>query len=66
MSGSELKIRRARLDELDALLELYHHLHTEDASLPPRPQLEAIWRSIQNRPDIHYFVVEVDGRVVAR
>ncbi len=26
MSGSELKIRRAGLDELDALLELYHHM----------------------------------------
>jgi GNAT superfamily N-acetyltransferase len=58
-------VRDARFDELDALLELYHHLHTEDAPLPPRPAIEAIWRSIQDNPSIHYFVAEVDGRIVS-
>ncbi len=65
MPPTGFAVRRAHFDELDALLELYHHLHTEDAALPPRPQLEAIWKSIENRPDIHYFVLEVDGRVVS-
>jgi GNAT superfamily N-acetyltransferase len=64
MSGERFTIRSARPDELDALLELYHYLHTEDAPLPPRPQLEALWTSIQEDPAIHYFVAEMDGRLV--
>jgi GNAT superfamily N-acetyltransferase len=65
MPGEPFVIRTARPDELDALLELYGHLHTEDVALPPRPQVEAVWRSIQDNPGIHYFVAEVDDRIVA-
>jgi GNAT superfamily N-acetyltransferase len=65
MPDDVVAIRSARPDELDALLDLYHYLHTEDATLPPRPQLEALWKSIQDDPAVRYFVAELDGRIVS-
>jgi GNAT superfamily N-acetyltransferase len=65
MPSESVVIRSARADELDALLALYRHLHTEDAPLPPRPQVEAVWQSIQDDPNIHYLVAEADGRIVS-
>jgi GNAT superfamily N-acetyltransferase len=65
MPSESFIIRSARPDELDALLDLYHHLHAADVPLPSRPQIEAVWKSIVENPGIHYFVVEVDRRIVS-
>jgi GNAT superfamily N-acetyltransferase len=50
-----MQIRLIEAHELDALLDLYQHLHPQDAPLPPRPQLEGLWRRIMGNPDYRYF-----------
>jgi GNAT superfamily N-acetyltransferase len=57
--------RNIRPDELDALLELYKHLHTKDAPPPARPQLCSVWESFLSNPLLHCFVIELDGRLVS-
>lgn len=59
--GAQLyTIRFARPHDLDALCALYRYLHADDAP-PSRPRLEAVWQSIQDNPNIYYFVAETDG-----
>lgn len=60
-------VRHIEKNELDDLLDLYtHHLFsTPDAALPPRDQIEKIWDEIVDNPMLHYFVVEVEGKVIA-
>jgi ribosomal protein S18 acetylase RimI-like enzyme len=60
-----VSIRPIRSDELPQLIELYQHLHSKDAPLPTEDQLQSIWRSIQNNPDIHYLVAEIGGQFVS-
>ncbi len=59
--------RAIRQDELDDLLDLYaHHLFsTPDAPLPPRADVECLWRDIINNPLLHYLGVEADGKIVS-
>ena len=61
----EAEVRDVRKDELDELLELYRHLHTEDAPLPARPEVERLWREILSSPLLHTLVIETEGRLVA-
>jgi GNAT superfamily N-acetyltransferase len=60
-------VRPIEKNQLDDLLDLYaHHLFSApDAPLPPRGQLEKLWNKIFNNPMLHYFGVEVDGKIVA-
>jgi GNAT superfamily N-acetyltransferase len=58
-------IRKIRAEELPALLELYRHLHVDDAALPVTTDIERLWQSILNDPAQHYLVAEVEGRIVA-
>jgi GNAT superfamily N-acetyltransferase len=60
-----IPIRSIRSDELPQLIELYRHLHPDDAPLPPQDQLQSIWQSIQNNPDLHYLVAEINGQLVS-
>ncbi len=62
---SNIKVRRATESDLDGLLALYAYLHDEDDPLPPHPQLEVLWRDILADPRLHYFVVEIEGRLVS-
>jgi GNAT superfamily N-acetyltransferase len=65
--NQDYTVRPIKKDELDDLLDLYtHHLFpTPDAPLPPRPEVEALWAKIIANPLLHYFVVVVEGKVVA-
>ncbi len=65
MSNDQATIRPIDEGELDTLLELYEHLHADDASLPPRQELQSLWQQIIADPMIHYIVAELDGRLVA-
>ena len=60
-----MEIRPIRADELEALLQLYRHLHPEDVPLPTWPELDALWRDIINNPWLHYFVAEVNDQLVS-
>ncbi|MBR2732002.1 MAG: GNAT family N-acetyltransferase [Clostridia bacterium] len=57
-------IREIRENELDALLELYLHLH--ETALPARDAVLAdAWAAIMNDKNYHIIVAEEDGRPVA-
>lgn len=57
-------IREIRRDELDALLELYLHLH-EDGIPENSAHLHEIWDTICSDENHHIIVCEVDGRLVS-
>jgi GNAT superfamily N-acetyltransferase len=52
-----MEIRRLESLELDALLELYRHLHPADDPLPERAQVEAAWAGIVDNPAFACFGV---------
>ena len=57
-------IREAVASDLDALLELYLHLH--ETGLPgDGARLRAAWTKIMADPDHHVLVCEQGGRIVA-
>ena len=60
-----MPIRPLRHDELDALLELYTHLFTQDDPLPPRARVVEVWDQIQRSPWHEVLGLEVDSRLVA-
>ncbi|MBR1534210.1 MAG: GNAT family N-acetyltransferase [Ruminococcus sp.] len=57
-------IREIRRDELDALLELYLHLH-EDGVPEDNAHLQGTWDTICSDENHHIIVCEVDGRLVS-
>jgi GNAT superfamily N-acetyltransferase len=63
---SEIHIRAMRKDELDQLIALYTHMHEKpDAPLPPEEHLGPLWDGIVANPMLHYFVGEVEGKLVS-
>ena len=58
-------IRNARQNELKALLNLYQHLHTNDAPLPEGSTLQQVWSEILSDPKVHCLIADLDGEVVA-
>ena len=59
-------VRPIREEELPALLELYTHLHPEDARLRPGdPAVQTVWQEIRNSPHLRYYVAETEGRLVS-
>ena len=57
-------IREVTYDDLDALLELYLHLH--DKAVPEHNEhLEKTWNEILNNDRYHIIVCEIDGKIVA-
>lgn len=59
-------VREARENDLDVLLGLYTpHLHAEDEPLPPREQVERIWREMLDRPGLHVLIAESDAAPAA-
>lgn len=57
-------IREIRRDELDALLQLYLHLH-EDGVPEDNAHLQGTWDTICSDENHHIIVCEVDGRLVS-
>ena len=50
----EADIRELGRDDLDALLEAYRQLHSNDAPLPPRADVELLWQRICADPGLVY------------
>jgi len=60
-----MEIREIEENELKELLNLYSHLHSSDDPLPIIDVVSAIWREIKVSPNIKYFGLYVDGRLVS-
>ena len=58
-------IRELEFRDLDALLELYAHMHESDAPLPERARVEQIWRGLCDESRTLYLGAELDDRLVA-
>lgn len=60
-----MEIRKLALSELDALLDLYRHMHDTDAPLPDRKRVEALWQEIQASPYFKYFGVFIEEKLIS-
>jgi len=60
-----MEIREIREYELGELLALYQYLHESDDPLPGSDVVEGIWKQIQADPNLKYWGVFVDGRLVS-
>lgn len=58
------EIRKIRDTELTALLDLYRHLHPEDAPLPDKSIITAVWEATLNDPKVSCFGTFLDGTLV--
>ncbi|MHA1931787.1 MAG: GNAT family N-acetyltransferase [Promethearchaeota archaeon] len=58
-------IRDINKNEMSKLLTLYTHLHRKDAPLPDQSKLDSIWKEITTNPLLHYFVLELDNKIVS-
>jgi len=58
-------IRGILESELDELLHLYEHLHVSDDPLPDREQVDILWKRIQQNPDLKYFGVFMEGKLIS-
>jgi GNAT superfamily N-acetyltransferase len=57
-------IRCAHQDELDNLLNLYQHLHANDALLPENSTLHQVWEDILSDPRVNCLVADLGGVLV--
>lgn len=60
-----MTIRYLEFDDLDELLALYQHLHASDAPLPPRADVEGVWRELTTNRRYRYYGVFVDQSLVS-
>src|SRR4030042_779044 len=60
-----MTVREILGSELDELLRLYKHLHISDDPPPERARVEALWHQIKQNPDLKYFGVFLNGRLVS-
>ena len=60
-----MEIRELALSELNALLDLYTHMHDADAPLPDRERVETLWQEIQASPYFKYFGAFVTNKLVS-
>lgn len=61
----DANLRCAHQNELENLLNLYQHLHTDDAPLPENPTLHQIWEDILSDPKMNCLVANLGGMLVA-
>lgn len=59
-----MKIREARSEDLQTILELYLYLH-EDSIPADSEQLRSTWKQIMEDDNHHLIVCEVDDRIVS-
>ncbi|MFD0715733.1 GNAT family N-acetyltransferase [Paenibacillus sp. GCM10027626] len=62
---STIEARLIKADELPQLLQLYKHLHAQDAELPADDRLGQLWDEIMHDPYMKIIVVEVEGEIIA-
>jgi GNAT superfamily N-acetyltransferase len=65
MATQDRHVREIQANELDALLDLYKHLHTKDDPLPAREQVCKVWEAMLASPMMKCLVVERDGRLAS-
>lgn len=58
-------VRLIKYDELSELLNLYRQLQPDDPDVYENVELKDTWDSIYNNPNLHYIVVEVDGKLIS-
>ena len=61
----DLRIRPVAAEELEALLELYEHLHASDVPLPDVHTTRAVWEEMLCDPRLRCLVVEERERLIA-
>lgn len=59
------KPRSMYYHELEQLLDLYGQLHPDDPDVRQLDSLAALWNEIYNDPNLHYIVIEKDGRIIS-
>ena len=60
-----MEIREIKESELNELLDIYSHLHSSDDPLPEMKVVNAVWHEIQANPNLQYFGLYVDSRLVS-
>jgi len=60
-----MRIRYIKKNEMSELLNIYRHLHRQDAPLPKKSTLLSIWEEITTNPLLHYFVLEYNNKIVS-
>ncbi|MFH2012385.1 MAG: GNAT family N-acetyltransferase [Pseudomonadota bacterium] len=58
-------IRKLNKSDLLVLLELYTHLHASDDPLPSQNVVEKVWDTILQNPNLKYFGVFVEDKLVS-
>ncbi len=58
-------VRTLLPSDLDALLALYAHLHEHDMPLPPRTEVDRVWREALENPRCRYFGGFENGNLVS-
>ena len=64
-STTDPVVRELGRDDLDALLEAYRDLHPDDEPLPPKAELEALWKGICDDSRLLYMGAFEGARLVA-
>ena len=59
-----MEVCRMNPSELNSLLDLYQHLHKDEAPLPDTSTVEAIWQELQSNPRYQYFGVYVADKLI--
>jgi len=59
------KARLIEFNELNMLLELYKHLNPEDKDIAGTDYILDLWKEIYEDPNLLYFVIDEDGKLVA-
>ncbi len=57
-------IREVGSNDLDAIQELYLHLH-ETEKLPDSNELRSLWKNIIDDKNYHIIIGEIDGKVIS-
>jgi GNAT superfamily N-acetyltransferase len=60
-----MEIRELNKQELDQLLELYHHLHDSDDPLPSEHVVQSIWNKIQGDPNHLFWGIFENDKLVS-
>jgi N-acetylglutamate synthase-like GNAT family acetyltransferase len=59
-----MQIRKAQPDDLDRIIRLYQQLNPNDPPSPGTDVISATWREILSTPQVHFYVVEEDGKLL--
>jgi GNAT superfamily N-acetyltransferase len=58
-------IRQTCKEDLQDLLHLYAHLHSDDDALPPQSDLARIWGALCDNPAIRCIAADLEGQIIS-